>query len=153
MVQRAEKLQEAVRSAKFKEFCEEKLKTATTDIERQTWGFIKVFFESQSRNHILQHLNFDPEAVNQRITEFVKSLPIPKGLEDDYKAEDEDSETEEEPAAKASTLFVCKLTQPNMRLQQPNGVSNAKPNDVSGLFGESEAEFDIAPQRYFYFTH
>jgi len=94
LVLRAQKLENTVGSSKYQEYCEEKIKSATSEAERQTWGFIKVFFESQSRTHILKHLNFDPETVSQRVFEFVNDLPIPKGLEDVYKNEDDSSEDE-----------------------------------------------------------
>lgn len=54
------------------EFCHNKSAGAKTKEEQQTWGFMRVIFESNARQQLIKHLGFDAEYIAQVAKEYTE---------------------------------------------------------------------------------
>ena len=54
------------------EFCQSRAAAAKTKEDQQTWGFMKVIFERNARQQLIQHLGFDAEYIAQVATEYTE---------------------------------------------------------------------------------
>eukprot|EP01122_Echinamoeba_exundans_P012092 TRINITY_DN4990_c0_g1_i1.p1 TRINITY_DN4990_c0_g1~~TRINITY_DN4990_c0_g1_i1.p1 ORF type:complete len:1366 (+),score=324.58 TRINITY_DN4990_c0_g1_i1:137-4099(+) len=94
LIRRADYLEAAIKSNKYQQFCDEKLKSAKAEEEKTTWSFIKATFAEKPRQELLVHLGFEPEEVSNTLNDYIDTLPLPagitKGVNDD--SDDEDNE-------------------------------------------------------------
>jgi protein transport protein SEC31 len=92
LIRRADYLEAAIKSNKYQQFCDEKLKSSKTEEEKTTWSFIKATFAEKPRQEMLVHLGFEPEEVSNTLNDYIDTLPLPpgitKGVNDDSDDED-----------------------------------------------------------------
>ncbi|TYZ62527.1 hypothetical protein PybrP1_012709 [[Pythium] brassicae (nom. inval.)] len=64
LVAEAEELDRSLESRDFSGHCERKIAGAANATERSVWSFMKILFEQDARQHLLQHLGLDAEKIN-----------------------------------------------------------------------------------------
>lgn len=64
LVAEAEELDRSLESRDFSGHCERKIAGATNANEKSVWSFMKILFEKDARQHLLQHLGLDAEKIN-----------------------------------------------------------------------------------------
>lgn len=63
LVQASTAFEAEIASTNVVDFCLKKAAAATSKQEHQTWGFMKVIFESNARQELVKHLGFDSEQI------------------------------------------------------------------------------------------
>jgi protein transport protein SEC31 len=64
-----------IESSDIAEFFERKVSTAQSTREQQTWGFMKVMFDSNARQKLVEHLGLDAEQIAQEAMEVTGDTP------------------------------------------------------------------------------
>jgi protein transport protein SEC31 len=63
--QASTKFEAEIASTNVIDFCRDEASKATDKSEAQMWGFMQVIFEINARQHLLDHLGFDPNVIAQ----------------------------------------------------------------------------------------
>ena len=125
----ASEFEEAIRSADWTTFCAKQAEKATNDSERGDWELLKLLFESDSRQKLIEYLGVKPPAE-------LEDLPAKSDGEAKVKVEQVDSEATT--VAEPTTLSDSELKPKNNRL---SGVFGAHPDDfLSQLSGTSSTK-------------
>ena len=69
----SDKFEQAIAGGDYSEYCDsmaEKAKDSGDKYGTQLWGFMKIVFQSNAREQLLQYLGFDPEDIKQVAMEF-----------------------------------------------------------------------------------
>ncbi|KAL6073528.1 Protein transport protein SEC31 [Balamuthia mandrillaris] len=131
LIERARRLQRALKEDEHKEFCDEKVQSSENEQERAVWSYLRVLFES-TRAELLAHLGYDPESTNAQVLAYLDTL---KNTEE---KEESDKEKEEEPGSPSES-------NQNKEGPEHSEISETKneEEDVSGLFGNDEAPSNL----------
>eukprot|EP01119_Soliformovum_irregulare_P013768 TRINITY_DN3700_c0_g1_i1.p1 TRINITY_DN3700_c0_g1~~TRINITY_DN3700_c0_g1_i1.p1 ORF type:complete len:1138 (+),score=363.18 TRINITY_DN3700_c0_g1_i1:134-3547(+) len=120
LVQRAHQLSQAINSDQLREFCEDKVVSAASEQERNTWALLKALLEQDQRHKIVEFLGYSPQDIEREFAKLsVKEASPPPQVEP--VSEDEPQQEEESPLAKEKS--------------------------AADLFGDSTEEFNIAPAK------
>jgi protein transport protein SEC31 len=127
LIERIDKLEEAVKNKSFNVFCDEKIQNVKSEQEKSIWVFIKLVFEQNDHAKLLSHLGFDPEQMNKQIEDFVANLPTPKTLA-------EISEEHEKPKEETSATTQSDTELKPENVSGDSAKADEKAKDLSGLF-------------------
>lgn len=70
LVQTSKQLEAELQSTNIIEFCNARSQSIKNPTEKQMWGFMKVIFETNARQQLLQHLGFDAETIAAAANQF-----------------------------------------------------------------------------------
>eukprot|EP01116_Phalansterium_solitarium_P012749 TRINITY_DN2929_c0_g1_i8.p1 TRINITY_DN2929_c0_g1~~TRINITY_DN2929_c0_g1_i8.p1 ORF type:complete len:1128 (+),score=373.01 TRINITY_DN2929_c0_g1_i8:203-3586(+) len=76
LVQRAERLENALNHDTFKAYCLEKIEQSTSEQDKATWSLLKVLFEQNQRQEILSYLGYDPDRVADEVKQYSAELKL-----------------------------------------------------------------------------
>jgi protein transport protein SEC31 len=72
LVQRSNQHEAELQRTNIIDFCQGRSQTIKTPAEAEMWGFMKVIFETNARQHLLQHLGFDAETIAAAANQFTE---------------------------------------------------------------------------------
>jgi len=146
-VDRAQRLEDALKSNDCKPFCEEKINNSADEQEKAEWSLLKVLFGSNTRKQLLDHLGFSPEGTKEKVNEFISQLP--DRADDNNEAEHAKEEETEEDEKEAKAKDNEESTKEHARKEGedeadasalfggPPSAATSEAEDVSNLFGSS----------------
>eukprot|EP01114_Cavostelium_apophysatum_P005541 TRINITY_DN1672_c0_g2_i1.p1 TRINITY_DN1672_c0_g2~~TRINITY_DN1672_c0_g2_i1.p1 ORF type:complete len:1099 (+),score=314.97 TRINITY_DN1672_c0_g2_i1:121-3417(+) len=110
LVDRADKLESALANGNLKEYCDQKVSTATNPQDKAVWEVLKVLMEETQRTHILRYLGYDNESIQQDLAKFAAKFPSLEPVEEKPEpvvepAAPAESETEGAPANEDEAVF------------------------------------------------
>lgn len=72
LVQRSNQFEAELLRTNIIDFCQGRSQTTKDPTDAQMWGFMKVIFETQARQHLLKHLGFDAEKIAEAANKFTE---------------------------------------------------------------------------------
>eukprot|EP01132_Coremiostelium_polycephalum_P009151 gene9151-11217_t len=105
LVESSEKLESVIKSGNYEEFCDEKISVSSSEEEKSTWGFLKVLFDKDGRQKILNYLGYDIEQTKTDLQKFLGTLPELPLSKEEPKPKEQDQSSSTSDDSKVDDLF------------------------------------------------
>lgn len=125
LLSRADQLEAALNGEDLKSYCEQKNQSSMNENEKATWSLLRVMFEENQREQILNYLGYDSQTIAAEVEQFNSRFPR-KG--------------DKKITAESETQLDAAQVEPEEEKEKPEELGTDGEKDVSGFFSASNSD-------------